>query len=54
MAAAEVAFVPDPERWLVEGEGGGGERERWKKWRWEGGLVRVTCFKSLALLLMEY
>lgn len=25
-------------------------RERWKKWRWEGGLARVTCFKSLASL----
>ena len=23
------------------------ELERWEKnWRWEGGLARVTCFKS--------
>lgn len=27
MAAAEVAFVPDPERWVVEGEEGGGRRQ---------------------------
>lgn len=28
MAAAEVAFVPDPERWVVEGEEGGGGRRQ--------------------------
>lgn len=32
-------------RWMKTGGG-----ERWRKWRGEGWLARVTCFKSLASL----
>lgn len=58
VVAVEVAFVPDPERWVVEekeeDEDRVEEEKEVKEMRSEGGLARVTCLKVWPHFLMEY